>query len=187
MKYETIELFPVHLLRVSIEDRIAQAIQSILRLFISGQPVVVAFSGGKDSSVVAALTLDAALQAKELGASPFVVVTTGDTDVENPEIALHYRAELAKMRQFGEERGINVQVAVARPNILSTFQMKVLTGRGLPSFPNGSSDCSTYGDSSSVNSAADLTIPEQFARGSASASQKCPQFSSIRPIRCAAC
>ena len=142
MKYETIELFPVHLLRVSIEDRIAQAIQSILRLFISGQPVVVAFSGGKDSSVVAALTLDAALQAKELGASPFVVVTTGDTDVENPEVALHYRAELAKMRQFGEERGINVQVAVARPNILSTFQMKVLTGRGLPSFPNGSSDCS---------------------------------------------
>lgn len=142
MKYETIELFPVHLLRVSIEDRIAQAIQSILRLFISGQPVVVAFSGGKDSSVVAALTLHAALEAKNAGASPFVVVTTGSTEVENPEITLHYRAELGRMRRFGEAHGINVQVAIARPHILSTLQMKVLTGRGLPSFPNGSSDCS---------------------------------------------
>lgn len=142
MKYETIELFPVHLLQVSIEDRIALAIQSILRLFMHGQPVVVAFSGGKDSSVVAAVTLHAALQAKELGAIPFVVVTTGDTEVENPEIVAHYRAELAKMRKFGEEHGINVQVAIARPNMLSTFQLKILTGRGVPSFPNGSSDCS---------------------------------------------
>jgi tRNA(Ile)-lysidine synthase TilS/MesJ len=39
------------MLQVSIEDRIAQAIQSIIRLFISGQPAVVAFSGGKDSSL----------------------------------------------------------------------------------------------------------------------------------------
>lgn len=142
MKIETIELFPLHLLKVAIEERITLAIQSIVRLFMHGQPVVVAFSGGKDSSVVAALTLHAALEAKSAGASPLVVVTTGDTAVENPEITIHYRAELEKVRRFGEEHGINVQVAIARPHLLSTFQMKVLTGRGLPSFPNGSSDCS---------------------------------------------
>lgn len=60
MKYETIELFPVHMLQVSIEDRVAQAIQSIMRLFISGRPVVAAFSAGKDSSLVLAIALHAA-------------------------------------------------------------------------------------------------------------------------------
>ncbi len=66
MKYETIELFPVQMLQVSIEDRIAQAIQSIIRLFISGQPVVVAFSGGKDSSLVLAIALQAAKDYAEM-------------------------------------------------------------------------------------------------------------------------
>ncbi|WP_028195545.1 phosphoadenosine phosphosulfate sulfotransferase [Paraburkholderia fungorum] len=66
MKYETIELFPVHMLQMSIENRIAQALQNIIRLFLNGQPVVVAFSGGKDSSLVLAITLHAARDYAEM-------------------------------------------------------------------------------------------------------------------------
>lgn len=139
---KTIQLFQIGESVFSIEERIDQALAAIISLFTKNIPVVIAFSGGKDSSMVAALALHAALRAKQLGATPFIVVTTGDTRVENPEIVVHYRAELAKMRKFGEERGLNIQTAIAQPNLLSTFQMKILTGRGLPSFPNVSSDCS---------------------------------------------
>ncbi|MCA7889130.1 phosphoadenosine phosphosulfate reductase family protein [Burkholderia contaminans] len=142
MKYETIELFPAHLIEISVEDLISQAIGNLVALFNQSVPIVVAYSGGKDSSVVAAMALHAALQAKGMGRDPFLVFTTGDTRVENPEITIHYKAELEKMRRFGEEHGIDVQVAIAQPNILSMFQVKVLTGRGLPSFANGSNDCS---------------------------------------------
>lgn len=137
---KTIQLFQIGESVFSIEERIDQALAAIISLFTKNIPVVIAFSGGKDSSMVAALALHAALRAKQLGATPFIVVTTGDTRVENPEIVVHYRAELAKMRKFGEERGLNIQTAIAQPNLLSTFQMKILTGRGLPSFPNVSSD-----------------------------------------------
>lgn len=60
MKHKTIELFPVQALKVSVEDRVAQAIQSNMQLFHAGQPAVVAFSGGKDSSLVLAIALHAA-------------------------------------------------------------------------------------------------------------------------------
>lgn len=126
----------------SIEERIERALAAIVAIFMQQIPTVIAFSGGKDSSVVAALALHAAVQAKQRGASPFIVVTTSDTEVENPEISVHYRTELAKMRAFGQRHGLNIQTEIAKPNLLSTFQMKILTGRGLPSFPNVSSDCS---------------------------------------------
>lgn len=138
----TIQLFRVEELAFTVEERIEKALAAIIALFIGQTFTVISYSGGKDSAVVAALTLHAALIAKQRGATPCVLVTTGDTDVENPEIALHYRAELAKMLEFGHEHQLNVQTAIAKPNLLATFQMKILTGRGLPSFPNVSSDCS---------------------------------------------
>lgn len=139
---KTIQLFRSEELVLSIEERIEKALTAIVALFMQQIPVVVAYSGGKDSAVVAALTLQAALQAKDQGATPFVVVTTGDTLVENPEVSRHYRAELKKMVEFGTEHRLNIQAMLAEPNLLSTFQMKILTGRGLPSFANTSSDCS---------------------------------------------
>lgn len=138
----TIQLFAIEELVVPIEKHIETALAAITALFMQQIPVVIAFSGGKDSSVVAALTLHAALRARERGATPFIVFTTSDTCAENPEIAIHYQSELGKMEAFGRRHGLNVQTAIARPNLLSTFQMKMLTGRGLPSFPNVSSDCS---------------------------------------------
>jgi DNA sulfur modification protein DndC len=142
MDERTIQLFSIDELVFSIEERIERALAAIVAIFMQQIPAVIAFSGGKDSSVVAALTLHAAMQAKERGATPFIVATTSDTEVENPEISVHYRAELAKMRAFGRRHGLNIQTDIARPNLLSTFQMTILTGRGLPSFPNVSSDCS---------------------------------------------
>ncbi|WP_425953253.1 phosphoadenosine phosphosulfate sulfotransferase [Ralstonia pseudosolanacearum] len=139
---KTIEMFRLEEIYVSIEERIERALAAIVALFAAGHPVVVAYSGGKDSSVVAALVLHGAIQAKAAGHNPLIVVTTGDTLVENPEITSHYRAEMGKMRRFAHEMGIRLSTKVVQPNMLSTWQLKVLTGRGLPSFAGAQADCS---------------------------------------------
>lgn len=138
---QTIELFPQGA-HDPIEQKIDRAIGAILRLFQAAHPVVIAYSGGKDSSVVAALVLHAALLHRAAGGEPLVIVTTSDTKVESPEVNLHYRAELKRMRAFGEQHGFTVIAKVVEPQLASTFQVKVLTGRALPSFPGLHGDCS---------------------------------------------
>jgi len=154
---ETISLFPQGAFE-PIERKADKAIAVILALFTAGHLVVVAYSGGKDSSVVAALVLHAALLHHSAGGKPTVIVTTGDTLVESPEVARHYRSELIRMRAFGKAHGIAVSAHIVTPSLASTFQVKVLSGRALPSFPGAQGDCSTYGDLSSVNTTVDPLI-----------------------------
>lgn len=66
----------------------------------------------------------------------------GDTRIENPEIRELCESEMIKMRRYGKKHGFKVITKIAQPAILSTFQVKVLSGRGLPSYANGSRDCS---------------------------------------------
>ncbi|SDD59075.1 hypothetical protein SAMN05216345_111175 [Cupriavidus sp. YR651] len=47
------------------------------------------------------------------------------------------------MRAFGKAHGFTVMTHVVRPSMASTFQVKVLSGRALPSFPGTQGDCST--------------------------------------------
>ncbi|MGH7460775.1 MAG: phosphoadenosine phosphosulfate sulfotransferase, partial [Longimicrobiales bacterium] len=93
--------------------------------------------------MVAALALHAAALHRAGGGNPLIVVTTGDTLVESPEVTEHYRAELARMRAFGRRQGITVITRVVQPAMAATFQVKVLSGRALPSFPGTHGDCST--------------------------------------------
>ncbi|MGN5480231.1 hypothetical protein ACTMU2_35860 (plasmid) [Cupriavidus basilensis] len=139
---ETISLFPQGACD-PVDRKADKAIAAIVALFAARHPVVVAYSGGKDSSVVAALVLHAALLHHSAGGKPMVVVTTGDTLVESPEVAQHYRAELRRMRAFGKAHGITVSAHIVTPSLASTFQVKVLSGRALPSFPGAQGDCST--------------------------------------------
>lgn len=104
---ETISLFPQGACD-PVDRKADKAITAILALFAAGHPVVVAYSGGKDSSVVAALVLHVALLHHNAGGKPRVVVTTGDTLVESPEVSQHYHAELRRMRAFGKVHGISV-------------------------------------------------------------------------------
>jgi len=142
MKFETFDLFDEAPAERSLEDLIAQAKATIFGLLDQQVPLVVAFSGGRDSGITASLVLDAARDfAASRGREPVVVITTSDTMVESPEINRHYRTELRKMAAYGKACGIRVQTKLVRPNLISTFQVKVLTGRGLPSFAGTQSDC----------------------------------------------
>lgn len=116
---------------------------AVKRLFSAGHPVCVAFSGGKDSSAVAVLALEAALRAKAEGLQPKLYFVSSDTLVENPEIAQHMRAEHRRIWAFAHAKGLDVEAHVASPSLLESFAVRVLSGRALPSFPGQSSDCST--------------------------------------------
>ena len=139
---DTISLFPQGAFD-PIETKIDDAIATISALLQAGHPLVVAFSGGKDSSVVAALALHAALLHRVAGGKPIVVATTGDTLVESPEVTHHYRSELRRMAEFGKRHDFKVIAKVVQPSMAATFQLKVLSGRALPSFPGTHGDCST--------------------------------------------
>lgn len=140
---QQINLFDIQIQRKSCEQLTAEAEASILRLFQAGHPVFVAFSGGKDSSVVMNMTLVMARKAKDLGMQPVVVVTSSDTLVENPEIAWHLRDEHTKIRAFGKKHGLRVVTRIVQPTLAQSFQLKVLSGRGMPSYAGSNSDCST--------------------------------------------
>lgn len=138
---KTIEMFSLDVVMPSIEERVEEATQSIMALFRAGHPVVCAFSGGKDSTVVGALTLNTAADFARDGGKPFVIFTTGDTLVENPEIAEHYRNELGKAKAFGKKHGIRVITKIVSPTLASSFQMSILSGRALPSWAGTKGDC----------------------------------------------
>ncbi len=104
----------------------------------------VAWSGGKDSSAVLGLVLQAALRLRTQGVSVApILITHGDTLVENPEVRAYADAEIARIRAWGLEHGVAVKVLVARPNLTESWQMRVIGGKGLPAFPGGNHDCTT--------------------------------------------
>lgn len=126
----------------TLQERVSKVIETLLSLIRTGTPMILAYSGGKDSAVVSALTLMAAKIAVEEGLTPIVVANTSNTYIENPEIERHYKVELAKMEQYGRKHGFKVTTAVVTPSLASRFQVKVLTGRGMPSFAGQNTDCS---------------------------------------------
>ncbi|WP_293196239.1 hypothetical protein [Ottowia sp.] len=70
-----------------------------------------------------------------MGFKPMVIITTSDTLVENPEIQEHYRAEHRKMRAFAKAHKFDIRTEIVEPSLLNSMQLKMLTGRGIPSFP----------------------------------------------------
>ena len=107
--------------------------------------VSVAWSGGKDSSVILGLTMQAAQSLLADGAvlkAP-ILVTHGDTLVENPEIRAYVDGEIVRLRDYAERHAVPLQVHIAKPNLTESWQLRVIGGRALPSFPGTNHDCTT--------------------------------------------
>lgn len=107
-----------------------------------GHPLVIAWSSGKDSSVVAHLALSAAASRVQAGLPcPRILVTHSDTGVENPEVRALADGEMAKMKVFAAQWRIPLEVRVGRPLLYSSWPVRILSGRALPSFPTSNGDC----------------------------------------------
>ena len=127
---------------VPIEERIEQAINAIQQLFARGVVPCVAFSGGKDSTALLMLAIMAAERAVEAGLKPILWVLNTDTGVESPVVWHHARSELHKASVFAEERGITMKIGVSKPSMSSSWILRIVGGRALPSFPENNTDCS---------------------------------------------
>jgi 3'-phosphoadenosine 5'-phosphosulfate sulfotransferase (PAPS reductase)/FAD synthetase len=127
---------------VPIETLIERALATLAALFSQSIPCVVPFSGGKGSSTIANLVLTAAKHAALQGQRPFVVATTSNTLVESPEVERHYARELRKMEAFARANNIRFHAEIVTPNLASTWQVSILSGRALPSWPGGNTNCS---------------------------------------------
>lgn len=126
-----------------IKKLIHEAIESIKSVMLTHQ-CSVSYSSGKDSSVVLGLVLQAAKLLKADGVEfQAIIVTHGDTTVENPELRMYADVEMRRIRRYGEKHGIPLEVLVAQPSLTESWQCRVIGGRALPSFPGMSHDCTS--------------------------------------------
>ena len=127
--------------RESAQERATRRIKEVL---LAGHPTVLSFSSGKDSSVLVGIALSAARDILAKGfACPPVVVLHGNTGVEQPEIVNLAHAEIGKMQAYANKHAIPLTTRISTPSVTTSFAVRVIGGRGLPSFPDSRADCST--------------------------------------------
>lgn len=114
-----------------------QVITWLMSLLSNSHPLCTAYSGGKDSSAVLVLMLEAIRRCKACGIRvPTCYVTNSDTLLENPAMKLYVDTMLDRIREHCKINQLPVQVLLATPSITSTFAYSTI-GRGkLPRFAN---------------------------------------------------
>lgn len=125
------------------KSKVNTVIETLVGLLSSGWTFAIASSFGKDSSVLLSLAMEAARQcvARGIAIEP-LVVTHADTGVDAPEVRNLADTEIAKLYAFAKQHNITLIVDIAKPGAFSTFQAKIIGGRGLPTFEDSSSrDC----------------------------------------------
>lgn len=126
------------------EEVIERGKNRIRKVLLAGHPAVLAFSSGKDSTVLVALALNAAREIVEEGhACPPLIVLHGDTGIEQPEVSRLAKAEIQKMEAYAKKHQVPLTTRITSPTLNTTFPVRVIGGRGLPAFPDSRADCST--------------------------------------------
>ena len=114
-----------------VED-IKQLIEEIQELYTQDEiPIVVGWSGGKDSTAILQLIWNAiAALPPEQRVKPIHVITT-DTLVENPIVSTWVRNSLEQMKVAAQEQGMPVLPHLLSPDVKDTF-WACLIGKGYP-------------------------------------------------------
>lgn len=108
-------------------------IQKNLReLYINDpRPWLVGFSGGKDSTLVAALVFDTVLSIPSNQRNKPVTILSTDTRIEIPAIIEMLENTLKRMRRFSNKMGLNIEVLLLKPTSEESFWVNMI-GRGYP-------------------------------------------------------
>ena len=113
-----------------VPARLAAALDTIRAAFAEpdAEPWIVAYSGGKDSTLLLQLVWEVAAAAEPVRRRPIYVVSN-DTLVESPLVIDHLRRSLKVIRAAAGAAGLPITVKVTEPCIDQTFWVNVI-GRG---------------------------------------------------------
>jgi len=102
---------------------------NLIREKYKEDPFIVAYSGGKDSSVLLHLTFE---YCREKGIP--LIVLHSDTLVENPLIEMRCKEFLNTLKVYASDCGFSLKIIVTTPDLQSTFWVNLI-GKGYP-LPN---------------------------------------------------
>ncbi|MBA4544706.1 DNA phosphorothioation system sulfurtransferase DndC [Thermoactinomyces daqus] len=112
--------------------KVVRAKETIKETYLAdSRPWVVGFSGGKDSSVVVQLVLQALGELEPIQRAKKVYVISSDTLVETPLIINQINNALDKIQAEADRRGIPLETQKVKPEINDTFWVSIL-GKGYP-------------------------------------------------------
>lgn len=129
---------------LSTEDKVARAKAAINHVFDMGHPAAVAYSAGKDSTVLMYLVLEVARERLAHGFPVSrILITHAQTQVDNPAYEEVANTEIERVRAYAAAHNLPLRVDIAVPSLNDTWAVRIISGRALPTFANSSSrDCS---------------------------------------------
>lgn len=92
-------------------------------------PWVIAYSGGKDSTLLLQIAWQALVALPESRRHRQIFVVGNDTLVESPLVIKHLRASLKRIAKSAVEAGLPITTRITRPHVDQTFWVNVI-GRG---------------------------------------------------------
>jgi DNA sulfur modification protein DndC len=105
----------------------------IVEQYLDGdaRPWVIAYSGGKDSTLLAHLVFQAVTSIRPTKRTRRIYVVCSDTRVETPEVADHVHKSLAAMQTAARARSLPFSCHVVNPPLTDTFWVRII-GHGYP-------------------------------------------------------
>lgn len=95
------------------------------------RPWLVGFSGGKDSTLVAAMVFNTVLSVPEKQRTKPVAILSTDTRAEIPAIVEMLQSTLKRMSKISQKLNLNVEVSLLKPPPEQSFWVNII-GRGYP-------------------------------------------------------
>ncbi|HBO7965313.1 TPA: phosphoadenosine phosphosulfate reductase family protein [Pseudomonas aeruginosa] len=122
---------------LTFDEKVKAAVEAIKQQVREGRRLVVAWSGGKDSSVTLNLAFTALRDLIAKGHSvPALHVIHSNTGLENPVIEIYNKGQIRAIKAYAKTAGIETRVWVASPNLSNDYLVGLLSGRTIMSVGN---------------------------------------------------
>ena len=116
---------------VRVADRFQSAMEIIRREYMRkhADPWVVAYSGGKDSTLLLQLTWEMLTSLPKHDRQRKIHIVGNDTLVESPLVIRHLRTTISTIGEAATREGLPIKTQITKPHIDQTFWVNVI-GRG---------------------------------------------------------
>ena len=113
------------------KERLEAAAGTLASEYVAGhaEPWIVAYSGGKDSTLLLQLVWEAALATEPEKRSRRIYVVSNDTLVESPLVINHLNKSVSVIREAANRMGLPITARITKPYVDQTFWVNVI-GRG---------------------------------------------------------